>query len=103
MSKRPNLTEVATAAGSTRRREPAAPPPPVDQPTPPAERPLASTRRGTRQVAAHFPEDVAWQLRELAVQRRMTVQDLLAEALNDLFMKHGKPEIAPLERTGRGR
>jgi hypothetical protein len=31
----------------------------------------------------------------LAVDRRSTVQALLAEALNDLFAKHGKPEIAP--------
>ncbi len=102
MSKQPDLAAVLKAAGSTRRREPAAPPV-AEDPAPPTPRPLASTRRGTRQVAAHFPEDVAWQLRELAVQRRMTVQDLLAEALNDLFMKHGRPEIAPLERSGRGR
>jgi len=25
------------------------------------------------------------------------IHDFLAEALNDLFAKHGKPEIAPLE------
>ena len=30
-----------------------------------------------------------------------TVQGLLAEALNDLFAKYGKPEIAPTE-TGQG-
>jgi hypothetical protein len=48
-------------------------------------------------VAGHFPAEVAWQLRELAVARRTTVQSLLAEALNDLFAKHGKPEIAPHE------
>ena len=35
--------------------------------------------------------------RELAVTRRTTVQSLLAEALNDLFAKHGKPEITPRE------
>jgi hypothetical protein len=40
---------------------------------------------------------VAWQLRELAVARRTTVQNLLNEALNDLFAKHGKPEIASRE------
>jgi hypothetical protein len=44
-------------------------------------------------VAAHFPEEVAWQLRELAVEQRGTVQDLLGEALNDLFQKYGKPEL----------
>lgn len=46
----------------------------------------------------HFPEDVAWQLRGLPVDRKTTVQNLLAEALNDLFAKYGKPEIVPSER-----
>jgi len=32
----------------------------------------------------------------LAADRDTTIQDLLAEALNDLFAKYGKPEIAPL-------
>jgi len=41
---------------------------------------------------------VAWQLRGLAVDRKTTVQNLLAEALNDLFAKYGKPEVAPIER-----
>ena len=54
-----------------------------------------------KQIAAHFPEDVAWQLRGLAVERKTTVQNLMAEALNDLFAKHGKPELAPIERERR--
>ena len=48
----------------------------------------------TKQIAGHCPVEVAWQLRELAVEHRTTVQALLGEALNDLFQKHGKPEIA---------
>jgi hypothetical protein len=32
----------------------------------------------------------------LAVERDDTVQNLLAEAINDLFAKYGKAEIAPL-------
>ena len=42
---------------------------------------------------------MAWQLRALAVERKTTVQNLMAEALNDLFAKHGKPELAPLDRV----
>ena len=34
------------------------------------------------------------------VENDTTVQNLLAEALNDLFAKYGKPEIAPTVRTG---
>lgn len=98
MNKRPNLAAVAAAAGSTRRRDlepaPAPPPPPEAREAPPPR-----TRVGTKQIAAHFPEEVAWQLRALAVERKTTVQNLMAEALNDLFAKHGKPELAPLDRA----
>jgi hypothetical protein len=100
MSKRPNLAAVAAAAGSTRRPEgPSFLP---SESTPVASgRTTAKTRMGTKQIAAHFPEDVAWQLRGLAVERKTTVQNLMAEALNDLFAKHGKPEVAPTERERR--
>lgn len=96
MNKRPNLAAVAAAAGSTRRRDPEPAPPPTPEAREPA---TPRTRVGTKQIAAHFPEDVAWQLRALAVERKTTVQNLMAEALNDLFAKHGKPEVAPLERA----
>lgn len=100
MNKRPNLADVAAAAGSTRRADAGSEPAPVEREmrehlAPP------KTRVGTKQIAAHFPEDVAWQLRALAVERKMTVQNLMAESLNDLFAKYGKPEVAPKDR-GRG-
>jgi hypothetical protein len=98
VSKRPNLAAVAAAAGSTRRTDDGPGTVLVErevrkQPAPP------KTRVGTKQIAAHFPEDVAWQLRALAVERKTTVQNLMAEALNDLFAKHGKPEVAPVDRA----
>jgi hypothetical protein len=98
MSKRPNLAAVAAAAGSTRRSEVSSFPS-TEAPEAPGR--IAKTRMGTKQIAAHFPEDVAWQLRGLAVERKTTVQNLMAEALNDLFAKHGKPEVAPIERERR--
>jgi hypothetical protein len=104
MSKRPSLAEVTAAAGSKRRLPTGAAPAatlPVREgegrEAPPA-RPKART--GTKMVAGHFPEEVAWQLRELALERRSTVQELLGEALNDLFQKYGKPELAPTQRKG---
>jgi len=100
MSKqRPNLADVAAAAGSTRKTSL-----PESRPKSGAEkgragRPRAKTRTAdTKQIAGHFLAEVAWQLRGLAIERRTTVQALLGEALNDLFQKHGKPEIAPVER-----
>ncbi len=66
-----------------------------------AYRPRAKTRSAdTKQIADHFLTEVAWQLRELAVKRRTSVQALIGESLNDLFQKHGKPEI--VSREGRG-
>src|SRR5947209_15065766 len=97
MSKRPNLAAVAAAAGSRRAPE-VPPPPPASIDTQAASKIAPRTRIGTKQIAAHFPEDVAWQLRALAVDRKTTVQNLMAEALNDLFAKYGKPEVAPIER-----
>lgn len=96
---RPNLADIAAAAGSTRKPVPvAAPAEPVtpEEGRGPISRQRARTRTtATKQIAAHFPAEVAWQLRQLAVERRSTVQALLGEALNDLFQKHGKPEIVP--------
>ena len=98
MSKRPNLAAVAAAAGSTRRTPEATLVPSAPLGGEAISRVTPRTRMGTKQVAAHFPEDVAWQLRALAVDRKTTVQNLMAEALNDLFAKYGKPEVAPMER-----
>lgn len=106
MSKqRPNLAEVAAAAGSRRKAQQAEAPKaesteshqPERAPRQPGTRPA-----GTKQIAGHFPAEVSWQLRELALERRTTVQALLGEALNDLFQKHGKPEIVPSQRTQVG-
>ena len=96
MAKRPNLAEIAAAAGSARSAPPVATVPETAANTtkPAARRGQVKVRGpGIRQVAGNFPEEVSWQLRQLALERRTTVQGLLAEALNDLFQKHGKPEI----------
>ena len=48
-------------------------------------------------VTGYFPPEVKKQLRILAAERETTIQALLAEAMNDLFAKYGKPEIVPLD------
>ena len=53
-------------------------------------------REGKSNVTGYFPPEVKKQLRLLAAEHDATIQNLLAEALNDLFAKNGKPEIAPL-------
>lgn len=54
-------------------------------------------REGKSNVTGYFPPEVKKQLRVLAAEHDTTIQNLLAEALNDLFAKNGKPEVAPLE------
>jgi hypothetical protein len=53
------------------------------------------SREGAVQIAAFFPEEVRAQLKVLAAEQRREVQDLMAEALNLIFVKYGKAEIAP--------
>ena len=54
-------------------------------------------REGKSNVTGYFPPEVKRQLRLLAAEHDTTIQNLLAEALNDLFAKNGRPEVAPLE------
>jgi hypothetical protein len=53
------------------------------------------SRAGKANVTGYFPMAVKKQLRLLAAEEETTIEDCLAEALNDFFAKHGKPEIAP--------
>ena len=91
--KRPSLdvAELKAAAGSQRLS--VIDPEPVSEPTPTTK--AQPSRVGTKAITAHFPPDVRQQLKALGVERDETVQNLIAEALNDLFVKYGKPEIAP--------
>jgi hypothetical protein len=102
MSKAPNLAAaLADAGGSTRRK--VTPAPPTPQPEPSHAHAAAHyqqpSRAGTRPITVHFPEEVRGQLKLIALQKKMTLHNLLAEAFNDLFAKYGKPEIAPAERS----
>lgn len=52
------------------------------------------SREGKRAIAGFFDPDVSKQLKQIALDNDSSVQELLAEALNDLFEKHGKSRIA---------
>ena len=73
---------------------------PAPSPATPAEAPATrgaqGSRRGTKLIGGHFPPEVSTQLRILAAEGGTTVQSLLAEALDDLFVKKGR------NRVGRG-
>ena len=74
---------------------------PVPQAAAPPNRHYRPGRASKTNVTAYFPLAVKKQLRLLAAEEDTTIQNLLAEALNDLFAKRGKPEIAPLSKRGR--
>jgi hypothetical protein len=53
-----------------------------------------SSRQGKKTIAGHFDPAVSRQVREIALAEDSSVQELLREALNDLFLKRGRPPIA---------
>lgn len=62
---------------------------------------IPPSRIGTVPITGHFPPEVRDHLKILAIERRATLHDLMAEAYNDLFAKYGKPEIAPRKGGNR--
>ncbi len=55
---------------------------------------VAPSRQGKKVIAGYFDPAVSKQLKQMAVDQDTTLQALLAEAINELFHKHGKPTIA---------
>lgn len=93
MAKKPDLQDVLrNAGGGTRGKRTD----PVEDKVNSADSPYQQPSRiSTRAITVHMPPEVRQQLKILAAQQNITMQNLLAEALNDLFAKYGKPEIAP--------
>jgi hypothetical protein len=66
----------------------------VAAPSAKATRTAAPSRSGRVLVGGHFAPEVQTALKIVAAQERTTVQALLAEGINTVFAKRGKPEIA---------
>ena len=66
-------------------------PTPVDETT--SAKSVQGSRRGTKLIGGHFAPEVSTQLRILAAEEGATVQGLLAEALDDLFVKKGRQRV----------
>ena len=106
MSRRTPGIDLAKALG--RREAERAPAAPAgggtaaqDRPGAPARGARAPSRTGQTNVSGWFDMHVKLRMDELrvarqrALGRRVTQQELLSEALSDLFRKHGLPELAP--------
>ena len=74
------------------------------QSTPPAKSgPVQrKDRQGQVTIAAWFPVRVKFELEEIRLERsrklgrKVTMQEIMAEAYNDLFKKYGRAELAPM-------
>lgn len=77
-----------------------APPPPTAKPRPNDGRPRfhRPSREGKRLVAAYVEPRVAKQIKLLAAEDETTVQALIEEALDLLFVKKGKGPLIGLAR-----
>jgi hypothetical protein len=90
----PKLNPLAQGLNQTRAAAVAATAA-VEQPVRRPVRPLGS-RSGRVLVGGHFASEVQRALRILAAEEGTTIQALLAEGINTVFAKRGKPEIADL-------
>ena len=68
------------------------------QPTAPTPQPVAQThrppsRRGLKALTVWVDPAVHQQLRMMALEHRRPAEDMLREALADLFQKHGRPRL----------
>jgi hypothetical protein len=65
-----------------------------DTPSVPARSQVPPSRIGKKPITGFFDPAVSKQLKKLALDQDLTVQDLVREALNDLFKKNNLPPIA---------
>jgi hypothetical protein len=89
----PDLANILADAGGSRRKVQAEAEPQLETYTQPG-------RAGTKPITGHFPKQVRDELKKLAIEQDTTLQNLMAEAFNDLFAKYGKPEICPVSDKG---
>lgn len=55
---------------------------------------VAPSRKGKKVISIHADPEVSYQLKQIALEEDSSLQMLVAEAINDLFVKRGKPPIA---------
>ena len=90
----PKPNPLAQGLNQTRAAAVAASAAAVEQPTRQAVN--SGSRSGRVLVGGHFATEVQRALRIIAAEEGTTVQALLAEGINTVFAKRGKPEIAGL-------
>lgn len=95
MAKRPSLTSmVKAAAGAPTPAGEEARPAKTKATTKRSAQPAAKSREGRVVLGSYQTTETVKQTKLLAIENDTTMQALLAEALNLLFQKYGKPTIA---------
>ena len=61
---------------------------------PRAVSPTPSNRLGKKSITGWFEADVLKQLKMIGLDKDMSIQQMVGEALNDFFAKNGRPQIA---------
>ena len=63
--------------------------------TPPTDtKKIAPSRRSKKHIGGYFDEAVYRQMKHIGVEKGMTTQEILADALNGFFQRNDKPPIA---------
>ena len=95
MSNKPSLAEALKPLDRAPATALKAEPKPKPKETRPRKASTPPSRAGKKALIGYFDPDVSKQLKQMALDHdRDSVQDLLREALNDLFQKYKKPTIA---------
>ena len=63
-------------------------------PTVGARSPRPPSREKKKHIGGYFDEAVYRQMKHLGIEKNMTTQDILKDALNAFFRMHDKPPIA---------
>jgi len=88
MAKKPSLAAALQSASGQSQKEKA-----IAEEIPEGQT-VRPSRQGKKAIIAYFDPAVSKQLRQIALDEESTVQELMREAINDLFQKRGKASIA---------
>ena len=86
MSRKPSFANLRDRAEPAQAKTPATPKPPSSSETP-------ASRQGRKQIAGFFTPEMSFSLHTLARRQGRSLQDLMAEAFNDVLRKHGESPI----------
>ncbi|MBL4791494.1 MAG: hypothetical protein JKY97_00760 [Citromicrobium sp.] len=86
MSRKPSFANLRDRAEPAQVETPEAPKAASSSETP-------ASRKGRKQIAGFFTPEMSFALHTLARRQGRSLQDLMAEAFNDVLRKHGESPI----------